>query len=56
MAKLSVCTRIQNMAMKSVERYIGVSAVTPAVVKRPIYETFIDPYVHKTTGKDDSFC
>jgi NAD(P)-dependent dehydrogenase (short-subunit alcohol dehydrogenase family) len=43
MAKAGLHSLTQNMAMELAEYNIRVNAVSPAVVKTPIYETFIDP-------------
>ena len=43
MAKAGLHSLTQNMAMELAEHNIRVNAVSPAVVKTPIYETFIDP-------------
>lgn len=43
MAKAGLHALTQHMAMELAEHGIRVNAVSPAVVKTPIYETFIDP-------------
>ncbi len=43
MAKAGLHSLTQHMAMELAEHNIRVNAVSPAVVKTPIYETFIDP-------------
>lgn len=43
MAKAGLHALTQHMAMELAEDNIRVNAVSPAVVKTPIYETFIDP-------------
>ena len=43
MAKAGLHSLTQNMEMELAEHNIRVNAVSPAVVKTPIYETFIDP-------------
>ena len=43
MAKAGLHALTQHMAMELAEYNIRVNAVSPAVVKTPIYETFIDP-------------
>lgn len=43
MAKAGLHALTQHMAMELAEHNIRVNAVSPAVVKTPIYETFIDP-------------
>ena len=43
MAKAGLHSLTQHMAMELAEYNIRVNAVSPAVVKTPIYETFIDP-------------
>lgn len=43
MAKAGLHSLTQNMAMELSDHNIRVNAVSPAVVKTPIYETFIDP-------------
>jgi len=55
MAKAGLHSLTQNMAMELAEHNIRVNAVSPAVVKTPIYETFIDPKEMDTalSGFDD---
>ncbi len=43
MAKAGIHALTQHMAMELADHNIRVNAVSPAVVKTPIYETFIDP-------------
>ena len=43
MAKAGLHSLTQNMAMELAEHNIRVNAVSPAVVKTPIYESFIEP-------------
>ena len=43
MAKAGLHALTQHMAMELADHSIRVNAVSPAVVKTPIYETFIDP-------------
>ena len=43
MAKAGLHSLTQHMAMELAEHNIRVNAVSPAVVKTPIYEAFIDP-------------
>lgn len=43
MAKAGLHALTKNMAMELAEHNIRVNAVSPAVVKTPIYETFISP-------------
>lgn len=43
MAKAGIHALTQHMAMELAEHNIRVNAVSPAVVKTPIYETFIHP-------------
>lgn len=45
MAKAGLHALTQHMAMELAEYNIRVNAVSPAVVKTPIYESFIDPKV-----------
>ncbi len=42
MAKAGLHSLTQHMAMELADKHIRVNAVSPAVVKTPIYETFID--------------
>ena len=43
MAKAGLHALTQHLAMELAEHHIRVNAVSPAVVKTPIYEAFIDP-------------
>ena len=43
MAKAGLHSLTQHMAMELADHNIRVNAVSPAVVKTPIYEAFIDP-------------
>ena len=43
MAKAGLHSLTQHMAMELAEHNIRVNAVSPAVVKTPIYESFINP-------------
>jgi len=43
MAKAGIHAMTQHLAMELAEHNIRVNAVSPAVVKTPIYEAFIDP-------------
>jgi len=43
MAKAGLHALTQHMAMELADHNIRVNAISPAVVKTPIYETFIDP-------------
>ena len=43
MAKAGLHALTQHMAMELADHNIRVNAVSPAVVKTPIYEAFIDP-------------
>lgn len=43
MAKAGLHALTQHMAMELADHNIRINAVSPAVVKTPIYETFIDP-------------
>ncbi len=49
MAKAGLHTLTQNMAMELAESNIRVNAVSPAVVKTPIYKAFIDDAVFDET-------
>lgn len=49
MAKAGLHALTQHMAMELADYGIRVNAVSPAVVKTPIYETFIDPSQLDTT-------
>jgi len=56
MAKAGLHALTQHMAMELAEFNIRVNAVSPAVVKTPIYETFIDPSeVDEALSGFDSF-
>jgi NAD(P)-dependent dehydrogenase (short-subunit alcohol dehydrogenase family) len=56
MAKAGVHALTQHMAMELADNNIRVNAVSPAVVKTPIYETFIDPSeIDETLATFDSF-
>ena len=43
MAKAGLHALTQHMAMELADHHIRVNTVSPAVVKTPIYESFIDP-------------
>lgn len=43
MAKARLHSLTQHMAMELADKNIRVNAVSPAVVKTPIYESFIEP-------------
>ena len=43
MAKAGLHALTQHMAVELADKNIRVNAVSPAVVKTPIYEAFIDP-------------
>ena len=43
MAKAGLHALTQHMAMELADQKIRVNAVSPAVVKTPIYEAFVDP-------------
>lgn len=43
MAKAGLHALTQHMAMELADHHVRVNAVAPAVVKTPIYESFIDP-------------
>ena len=43
MAKAGLHALTQHMAMELSDHHIRVNAVSPAVVKTPIYEAFVDP-------------
>jgi hypothetical protein len=43
MAKAGIHALTQHMAMELADYNIRVNAVSPAVVKTPIFETFVDP-------------
>lgn len=49
MAKAGLHALTQHMAMELAEKNIRVNAVSPAVVKTPIYESFIDPKALEAT-------
>ena len=56
MAKAGLHALTQHMAMELADKNIRVNAVSPAVVKTPIYETFIDPQeVDSALATFDSF-
>ena len=56
MAKAGLHSLTQHMAMELADHHIRVNAVSPAVVKTPIYETFIDPKeMDSTLATFDSF-
>jgi NAD(P)-dependent dehydrogenase (short-subunit alcohol dehydrogenase family) len=56
MAKAGLHALTQHMAMELAEKNIRVNAVSPAVVKTPIYEAFIDPgEMDKTLATFDGF-
>ena len=56
MAKAGLHALTQHMAMELADANIRVNAVSPAVVKTPIYETFIDPEkIDETLASFDSF-
>lgn len=56
MAKAGIHALTQHMAMELADHNIRVNAVSPAVVKTPIYESFIDPKeVDETLATFDSF-
>jgi hypothetical protein len=56
MAKAGLHSLTQHMAMELADHHIRVNAVSPAVVKTPIYNTFIDPKVMDSTlATFDSF-
>lgn len=56
MAKAGLHALTQHMAMELADHNIRVNAVSPAVVKTPIYETFIDPKdMNDTLASFDSF-
>lgn len=56
MAKAGLHSLTQHMAMELADYNIRVNAVSPAVVKTPIYETFVDPKVmDETLSSFDSF-
>jgi len=49
MAKAGIHAFTQHMAMELADHNIRVNAVSPAVVKTPVYEAFIDPSVMDET-------
>lgn len=56
MAKAGLHSLTQHMAIELADHHIRVNAVSPAVVKTPIYETFIDPKeMDSTLATFDSF-
>ena len=56
MAKAGLHSLTQHMAMELADHHIRVNAVSPAVVKTPIYEAFIKPEVMDSTlATFDSF-
>lgn len=56
MAKAGLHALTQHMAMELADYNIRVNAVSPAVVKTPIYEAFIDPSkIDETLATFDSF-
>ncbi|HAD30947.1 MAG TPA: sugar dehydrogenase [Methylophaga sp.] len=56
MAKAGLHALTQHMAMELADKNIRVNAVSPAVVKTPIYESFIEPSeIDKTLATFDSF-
>jgi hypothetical protein len=56
MAKAALHSLTQHMAMELAEHHIRVNAVSPAVVKTPIYKSFIDPKeMDSTLATFDSF-
>ncbi|NQZ07063.1 MAG: SDR family oxidoreductase, partial [Algicola sp.] len=56
MAKAGLHALTQHMAMELADDNIRVNAVSPAVVKTPIYETFIDPKdMDETLASFDAF-
>lgn len=56
MAKAGLHALTQHMAMELADNNIRVNAVSPAVVKTPIYETFVDPeQMDSTLASFDSF-
>ena len=56
MAKAGLHALTQHMAMELADKNIRVNAVSPAVVKTPIYESFIDPAeMEETLATFDGF-
>lgn len=56
MAKAGLHALTQHMAMELADHNIRVNAVSPAVVKTPIYEAFVDPAdIDATLASFDSF-
>ena len=56
MAKAGLHALTQHMAMELADSHIRVNAVSPAVVKTPIYESFINPAdMDETLASFDSF-
>jgi len=56
MAKAGLHALTQHMAMELADQNIRVNAVSPAVVKTPIYESFIDPgEIDETLATFDAF-
>jgi len=56
MAKAGLHALTQHMAMELADHKIRVNAVSPAVVKTPIYESFIDPAkIDETLATFDAF-
>lgn len=56
MAKAGLHALTQHMAMELADKNIRVNAVSPAVVKTPIYESFIEPSeIDKTLTTFDGF-
>jgi len=56
MAKAGLHALTQHMAMELADHNIRVNTVSPAVVKTPIYESFIDPSeIDETLATFDAF-
>ncbi len=56
MAKAGLHALTQHMAMELANKHIRVNAVSPAVVKTPIYESFIEPRkIDETLATFDDF-
>ena len=56
MAKAGLHALTQHMAMELADHNIRVNAVSPAVVKTPIYEAFIEPdQIDETLATFDGF-